>query len=276
MTPTNTPDPADTHPNTKGESMNTKDQPVDELRDKILDEAALPRRKALIDDLEMLSYKRGFKEAEQYYKQPSQHPNDTPEQPSETLDVHGNPMKKTATGVLNDLLWKDITFEQAEAAIQAIIAAAVAEVLDSDKVFRLFTSVYNQELPPSEAIAALHRGMDTPQSGSNPTSTEGLELTRELDTIQRNIWAKINDEANARGVKLDIGDAYSMGSVIKEVLHPEVRRLIDRYASSVAKAELEKLKSDLLTDQDAMISNLSVRNIMNRRIAALNGGEKDA
>lgn len=52
------------------------------------------------------------------------------------------------------------------------------------------------------------------------------EALRELDTIQRNIWARINDEILLRNIKLEIGDAYSLGSVIKEVLHPEVRKLL--------------------------------------------------
>lgn len=47
-----------------------------------------------------------------------------------------------------------------------------------------------------------------------------------VDALQRDIWARINDEANLRGVKLSIGDAYAMGSVIKEVLHPRVAALI--------------------------------------------------
>lgn len=47
-----------------------------------------------------------------------------------------------------------------------------------------------------------------------------------LDTIQRNIWARINDEINLRGIKISAGDAYCLGSVIKEVLHPEVTALL--------------------------------------------------
>ena len=48
----------------------------------------------------------------------------------------------------------------------------------------------------------------------------------ELDSIQRDIWARINDEAVTRGIQISIGDAYCLGTVIKEVLHPRVRQLI--------------------------------------------------
>ncbi len=51
-------------------------------------------------------------------------------------------------------------------------------------------------------------------------------LDKKLDLIQTKIWARINDEAHKEGVKLTIGNAYGMGSVIKEVLHPEVNKLL--------------------------------------------------
>lgn len=68
-----------------------------------------------------------------------------------------------------------------------------------------------------------------------------LELTRALDSIQRNIWARINDEVQVRGVKLSMGDAYSLGSVIKEVLHPEVKKLLQSERKAVLQAIREKI-----------------------------------
>lgn len=63
----------------------------------------------------------------------------------------------------------------------------------------------------------------------------------ELDSIQRDIWARINDEAIRRGIKLSVGDAYSLGSVIKEVLHPRVTAYIT--ANYTPNSEVEQLKS---------------------------------
>ena len=54
------------------------------------------------------------------------------------------------------------------------------------------------------------------------------DTTSELDLIQSFIWARIHDELVKEGVKLTIGQAYACGSVIKEVLHPRVRLLIDK------------------------------------------------
>lgn len=63
----------------------------------------------------------------------------------------------------------------------------------------------------------------------------------ELDAIQRDIWARINQEAKTRGIKLDIGDAYTLGSSIKEILHPRVEELIKK----ARRDELKKLAADL-------------------------------
>lgn len=87
-----------------------------------------------------------------------------------------------------------------------------------------------------------------------------------LDEIQRNIWARINKEAQARGIKWKTGDAYCLGSVIKEVLHPSVQALID---SEVAKArldELEKLEanSDCLEDGCGLDAELLRDNLLRR------------
>jgi len=42
---------------------------LDELRARILDEGSIPKRSQLVDELEEQSYKRGFKEAEQWYRE---------------------------------------------------------------------------------------------------------------------------------------------------------------------------------------------------------------
>lgn len=72
------------------------------------------------------------------------------------------------------------------------------------------------------------------------TTDSDIEFSKELDNIQRNIWARINDEANLIGVKLSIGDAYSLGSVIKEVLHPQVQALI---AEETRKARIDEVEN---------------------------------
>jgi hypothetical protein len=67
----------------------------------------------------------------------------------------------------------------------------------------------------------------------SPTKTDDLDKTRALDTIQRKIWARINDEANMLGIKLTIGDAYALGSVVKDVLHPEVSAYTHKQTEAV-------------------------------------------
>lgn len=54
------------------------------------------------------------------------------------------------------------------------------------------------------------------------------DTTSELDCIQSLIWARVHDELVKEGVNLTIGQAYSCGAVIKEVLHPRVEALIDK------------------------------------------------
>lgn len=70
---------------------------------------------------------------------------------------------------------------------------------------------------------------------TDTTSTE-IEAVRKLDYIQAMIWARINDEAQLRNIKLTSGDCYALGSVIKEVLHPEV----EAYVAQREKAAYEK------------------------------------
>lgn len=53
------------------------------------------------------------------------------------------------------------------------------------------------------------------------------ELTQRLDVIQSLIWAKVRDELVAYGIETTLEQSYIAGASIKEVLHPEVRKLID-------------------------------------------------
>lgn len=55
---------------------------------------------------------------------------------------------------------------------------------------------------------------------------KGEDIIKELDSIQTDIWARINEELQKRGVKYTIGDAYCAGSEIKYVLHPRVKKLL--------------------------------------------------
>jgi hypothetical protein len=80
----------------------------------------------------------------------------------------------------------------------------------------------------------------------NPSNSNGdveLELTRKLDYIQTMIWARINDEAQHEGVKLTIGQAYGLGSVIKEVLHSEVKALLQTERTQAAAENMVKLRN---------------------------------
>lgn len=70
------------------------------------------------------------------------------------------------------------------------------------------------------------------------------KMDRELDFIQSMIWARINEEVEKRGLKLSIGDAYALGSVIKEELHPQIKTLL---AQETQKAEVRLLKKMLKT-----------------------------
>lgn len=59
----------------------------------------------------------------------------------------------------------------------------------------------------------------------------------ELDVIQSLIWARIKDEADKEGIRLTLGNCYSLGACIKDVLHPEVKALI---ATKQKEARLEE------------------------------------
>lgn len=86
-----------------------------------------------------------------------------------------------------------------------------------------------------------YKDAPTPKPSRQPDTELGL--TREIDAIQRDIWRGINQEAEKRGIKLDIGDAYSLGSTIKETLHPRVKALLAAECQAARKERLEyKLK----------------------------------
>jgi predicted LPLAT superfamily acyltransferase len=106
---------------------------------------------------------------------------------------------------------------------------------------------------------------------NDQSPAEALRQTRALDTIQRKIWARQNEEAEKRGIKLSIGDCYALGSVIKEVLHDEVTA----YAATVereadTKARLDELKS-IREEHQAEGIKRYMYEIVDERLAALQG-----
>jgi hypothetical protein len=70
-----------------------------------------------------------------------------------------------------------------------------------------------------------------------------LELIRALDSIQRDIWRGINEEAVKRGVKWKTGDAYCLASTIKETLHPRVKALLKSQLGRLKEQAVEYTKT---------------------------------
>lgn len=110
-------------------------------------------------------------------------------------------------------------------------------------------------------------------------STPEEEIDRKLDYIQSMIWARINDEANLRKIKLTAGDCYALGSVIKEVLHPEVNSLLVR--SRKSEAELLERRCREASERMMKAAGVSVypegtfphNTIFKERIASLQAEE---
>jgi hypothetical protein len=64
---------------------------------------------------------------------------------------------------------------------------------------------------------------------------------KELDSIQRDIWARINECLQRDGVKYGIGAAYGAGSSIKDTLHPRVQKLLAEQRQAVIQSCIEAL-----------------------------------
>ncbi|MCK9370295.1 hypothetical protein M0R04_10345 [Candidatus Dojkabacteria bacterium] len=85
-------------------------------------------------------------------------------------------------------------------------------------------------------------------------------LNKELDNIQRSIWALVSQDLRDRGVKMTIGDAYSAGQSIKLVLHSKVKRLLESTISQTRQEVIEEIKKmdSAVTIQGSLGSKIDV------------------
>lgn len=65
----------------------------------------------------------------------------------------------------------------------------------------------------------------------------------ELDILQRDIWARVNEVLTERGVKYEVGDAYAAGASIKEILHPRVQSLLTAQKQELAERVRKEIEA---------------------------------